>query len=465
MKRKSRLVVSILVLSLIMTFNNSLFGLFSVGTTKVSAMTITDLKERMGQAKLVYKDGDIWSNVYYANNGTPGPWECFGFACEIFRRLFQCEMPRAYIKDEEYHFKSLDNVVCLGTVTSPTTAKASALLSQARIGDVIQAKGSLPHTMIVNAADSNDISIYDANSDLKNTIRTDYVMSYKTFVSKYYVGFSLYRYSGVVTDGVPDITNPTISNVSVTGIDSNGYTVTCTVSDNVGVIRVAFPTWTSYNGQDDLIWKDGNINGNTASFRVNVSEHNYEGGSYITHVYAYDAAGNNVAYGVGANITIPNYNVRSGNYTIASADKYYMMNVYAGTDKDGTKLTSWQTDGSKEEIFRIYHTGNGLYYIFAVCSSNGNNRVVDVNRGSNNIIDINDKMDIWSRNDTPAQLFYIIPLGGNKYIFKLASMDNAVIGITSNSNGAQLSLQNYNGSNAQQWYICDLNAQVINPAP
>ena len=89
-----------------------------------------------------------------------------------------------------------------------------------------------------------------------------------------------------------DTVAPTISNVRLTDISTAGYTITCDVSDNVGVTRVAFPTWTIKNGQDDLVWKDGTISGNTATFRVNASEHNNELGIYVTHIYAYDANGN-----------------------------------------------------------------------------------------------------------------------------------------------------------------------------
>ena len=46
------------------------------------------------------------------------------------------------------------------------------------------------------------------------------------------------------------------------------------MSDNVGIARVAFPTWTLKNDQDDIIWKDGSVSGNTATFRVNISDHN-----------------------------------------------------------------------------------------------------------------------------------------------------------------------------------------------
>lgn len=92
----------------------------------------------------------------------------------------------------------------------------------------------------------------------------------------------------------PKITNAKVSNVSTTG-----YTVTCNVTDNIGVTKVLHPTWTAAGGQDDLAanWESnssvsGTISGNTVTFRVKDADHNYEKGTYTTHIYAYDAAGN-----------------------------------------------------------------------------------------------------------------------------------------------------------------------------
>lgn len=103
-----------------------------------------------------------------------------------------------------------------------------------------------------------------------------------------------------------DRTQPVISDVQVVDIDNTGYTVTCKVKDaSSGISRVQFPTWTSYEGQDDLAanWSDnpscrGTQNGEFWSFRVNDSEHNYERGIYNTHIYAYDDFGNVEGYGL-----------------------------------------------------------------------------------------------------------------------------------------------------------------------
>ena len=76
---------------------------------------------------------------------------------------------------------------------------------------------------------------------------------------------------------------PVISEAVISNITSQGYTVTCKVTDNWGVSKVAFPTWTLLNDQDDLAddfmnTQKGTQNGNTYTFRVNASDHNHEGG-------------------------------------------------------------------------------------------------------------------------------------------------------------------------------------------
>ena len=102
----------------------------------------------------------------------------------------------------------------------------------------------------------------------------------------------------------PDTEAPVISNVKVSNITTEGYDVSCTVTDNVGVNRVVFPTWTALNDQDDMIkdWGSdpktrGTQSGDTWTFHVNIADHNNERGAYLTHIYAFDDAGNHSAVG------------------------------------------------------------------------------------------------------------------------------------------------------------------------
>lgn len=105
--------------------------------------------------------------------------------------------------------------------------------------------------------------------------------------------------AGTVNIPSSDKEAPAISNVKVSNITTEGYDVSCTVTDNVGVDRVMFPTWTTANRIDDLLsdWSTnpkarGTRNGDTWTFHVDIAEHNNEHGEYLTHINAYDAAGN-----------------------------------------------------------------------------------------------------------------------------------------------------------------------------
>lgn len=93
-----------------------------------------------------------------------------------------------------------------------------------------------------------------------------------------------------------DTERPVISNISISNVTRDGYTVTCNVSDNVGVTLVKFPSWNT-GLQLEPVWLTGTISGNTASVRVNIADLNggAVSGYYMTHIYAYDAAGNSTA--------------------------------------------------------------------------------------------------------------------------------------------------------------------------
>ncbi len=100
-----------------------------------------------------------------------------------------------------------------------------------------------------------------------------------------------------------DNVNPVISDVQILNLSSKGYTVKCKVTDDLGVHKVSFPTWTTYNNQDDLAEQFlytqlGTKDGDYYTFEVKASDHNNETGEYMTHIYAIDNAGNMVCYEV-----------------------------------------------------------------------------------------------------------------------------------------------------------------------
>lgn len=102
------------------------------------------------------------------------------------------------------------------------------------------------------------------------------------------------RAPGVI---IGDTEPPVIENIKITNVTEESYTITCTVKDNNsnGTITVRFPTWPSADESGEPIWHEGTVNGDTASCTIRISDHGNKTGTYISHIYAYDAVGNNSA--------------------------------------------------------------------------------------------------------------------------------------------------------------------------
>lgn len=136
--------------------------------------------------------------------------------------------------------------------------------------------------------------------------------------------------------------------------------------------------------------------------------------------------------------------IKEGLYKIRNAYSGLLLNVYAGQDHNGTKVTVWEEDNSYDQEFYIYTNNNGLYLLKYAISLQG--CVVDVNRGKTmaNSIERGCVIDIWHSDDSEAQLFNIIDCRQDEYIFELASKPGHIISppgmISSGMNGTQLIL-------------------------
>ena len=98
-----------------------------------------------------------------------------------------------------------------------------------------------------------------------------------------------------------DNTAPVISDIKTERISYGTVRISCQIEDQSEITKVSFPTWTEYNGQDDLIipWEEnytGIKNNSIYSFDIKYDEHNDEMGKYLTHIYAWDKYGNQAKY-------------------------------------------------------------------------------------------------------------------------------------------------------------------------
>lgn len=233
-------------------------------------------------------DGSKWSVDGY---------QCYGFA----------NFAHWYI----FAQKNTDNVVSTLVTKGPMTYDT---ISKARPGDVLRTDWVGGHSMVLISCNSKNFKVLDCNIKDSSTapacevrVRT---MSYDSKYKVAVTGVENYDRRMVV-----DTEAPKISNIKVSDMDAGGFTVSCTVTDDVGVTKVQFPAWTTANGQDDLDadWSNhsackGTKSGSTWSFRVKTSRHNNELGEYEVHIYAYDDAGNRTKATTKAKI-LKNYTV------------------------------------------------------------------------------------------------------------------------------------------------------------
>ena len=71
----------------------------------------------------------------------------------------------------------------------------------------------------------------------------------------------------------------------------NFIIVIAKITNPSAAASIQFPTWTSANGQDDIIWDQAPVK-DTVTYRVDTSKHGNKSGIYNTHVYLNDKSGN-----------------------------------------------------------------------------------------------------------------------------------------------------------------------------
>ena len=224
----------------------------------------------------------------------------------------------------------------------------------------------------------------------------------------------------------PDTTKPTITNVEISNKSADGFTVSCNVSDNVGVSSVKFPTWTAANGQDDLIWHVGTIVGNVAYFNVSFSDHNNEKGQYVTHIYAYDAAGNSTSVSTGVNVeenapTIDNVNV------VNVSPSGYQISCFVDDDTeiDYVAFPTWTQNNGQDDL--IWKWGN-IYRPISEPEGTSGTAVINIS-----VSDHNNETGFYNTH------IYVYDVWGNYTVYRCNDIrvpaESELYTITYNANG------------------------------
>ena len=177
-----------------------------------------------------------------------------------------------------------------------------------------------------NKIDDDGKKVYVNNSVAEKNIR--------------YINYNnLMGYDNVSTDAIffKNVMSKNIKETNVNYISPQVLEYTCVVPANTAY--VAYPTWTAYNGQDDIVWHVAypNIYG-SAPIKISTDEHNGERGKYITHIYAFDSAGHVIAISSGFTTTLDN-TMKNLKTTLVGVRGYRIT----GTLPDGIKKVKYPT--------------------------------------------------------------------------------------------------------------------------
>ncbi|MGN0470995.1 MAG: RICIN domain-containing protein, partial [Acutalibacteraceae bacterium] len=275
-----------------------------------------------------------------------------------------------------------------------------------------------------------------------------------------------------IGSGWVNITNetnaPGIANVRVTEVSDSGYRVTCDVWDDSGITSVKFPTWTANNGQDDLIWHEGTVSGNTATCYISRGDHKGEYVTYITHIYAYDPYGNQ-SCNSDTNVYLekPLSIYDCGIADLGTGFYAKIVNVNANKDvavdcrNENGNVVIFDKTNADDHIWRFDRYNDGSYRI----TNTYNGKCLDLayaeNRDGANV-------QIYDNNESPAQKWYIYNYNGC-YALKAACSDRVldVCGAVAD-NFANIMSFTFHGGNNQLFTIdkiqptkAESNAPVI----
>ena len=137
------------------------------------------------------------------------------------------------------------------------------------------------------------------------------------------------------------------------------------------------------------------------------------------------------------------------------------LNVHYGVDANGTNVYQWTGDSSTEQKFKVVEIYPDCYKIYAMCSSNGNNRVLDVVRNGKHLA-AGQNVDIWTPVDDEAQEMILTPLiYDNIFHIQMKYNDDFYLTSYGNSNGTSggktatsagnVFIKSFNINDNQQW--------------
>lgn len=158
--------------------------------------------------------------------------------------------------------------------------------------------------------------------------------------------------------------------------------------------------------------------------------------------------------------------VDGGAYSLQNIGSGKFLNVHYGKDANGTNVYQWAKDGSVEQNFLLESVSSEdftqVWYIRAMCSSNGTNRVLDIVKSGGSLL-TGCNVQIYNPVDEVAQLWVISRVKDECYTIKPAYASSLALTVYGTANGSSNGtgstsagnafVSTYTGSEYQLWRL------------
>ncbi|UTX65130.1 GBS Bsp-like repeat-containing protein [Streptococcus constellatus] len=230
-------------------------------------------------------------------------------------------------------------------------------------------------------------AIKQANGTYKVTVKAS---NHKNSVGEYNIHLYYIQNNGKLVGVTGTKTNVSVAKPQgkITIANNNPDTgtfdvIVSDVSSPYGVREVKLPTWSSVNGQDDIIWYTATKQANgTYKVTVKASDHKNSTGLYYVHLYY--VQNNGTLIGVGGTstnvtispeklkptgkITIQNNNPNTGTFEVV------VSNVFSPNGVREVKLPTWSSVNGQDDVswYTATKQADGTYKLFVNASNHKN---------------------------------------------------------------------------------------------
>lgn len=244
-----------------------------------------------------------------------------------------------------------------------------------------------------------------------------------------------------------DAEKPVIRNIEVTDISVEGYTVTCQVTDNVGIKKVSFPSWHESGSGEQAVWFEGTVKNGMAQCFISAEQLGGRSGKYMTHIYAYDKAGNYTAAAV-KSVSIDYASLKQYNAQNISTDFIARIENSGGQVltglADSRTVASRKDTGAAEQIWRFTREADQSYLI----QSSADGTYLTEGAGTAVLREGPEGATRWRVLRAGEDSYYLDPKGDDSHVLAQGVTD------------APVSLQTFDTSDGQKFKIRKLSTNI-----